>query len=411
MASPRTTIHDLPDELLLTIATQFTNIRRNRDLMNLALVAKKWRPIAQECLIKGPRFNIGFIYRYMWELGHRSWLIGQVTRLEMWSKSQERVQFDDRRRSVKEYPAFEAPAYLLQRKGFMEECAAVASLFGLDQRHKEEWLAALQDDVIPALFGVLICILPNLQELKLGNAWLMDCPFFSAMFFPHVNAQLFAPTAWKHTFLTGAVMYALPRFQVLEVPTDLTAMQFHYLACPVFNFRRFEKLRELGISMKVLHGFGRGPRATPIPEKFLPKTLEVLRISEATYSTPAFVHTVCLAKKSGHFPALRRLEVYFANYFEHVDIAAFVYQIPGPIPGMRGTCRDAGLELYMYFPPWEMKTWVAGRTPWNLKENGQALLMGEYICFTTAVRAVGKLPFFRRVEAEWDRDGDAVMAS
>jgi hypothetical protein len=41
-------INDLPDELLLNIGAQFTNLNRNRDLTSLALVPKKWRAISQE---------------------------------------------------------------------------------------------------------------------------------------------------------------------------------------------------------------------------------------------------------------------------------------------------------------------------------------------------------------------------
>jgi hypothetical protein len=68
----RTTINDLPDELLLNIGAHFTNLNRNRDLRNLALTSKKWKPIAQEWLLIEPRFNLTFIDGYMWEMGHRS---------------------------------------------------------------------------------------------------------------------------------------------------------------------------------------------------------------------------------------------------------------------------------------------------------------------------------------------------
>jgi hypothetical protein len=62
---PRTTIFDLPHELLLHIGAQFTHLKRNRDLASLSLVCKKWRIIAQEWLLKEPRFNLTYIDKYL----------------------------------------------------------------------------------------------------------------------------------------------------------------------------------------------------------------------------------------------------------------------------------------------------------------------------------------------------------
>ena len=115
MFRPPPSIYDLPDELLLNIGAQFTHLDRNSDLTNLALVSHRWRPIAQEWLLKYPRFNLTYIDQYMWELGHRPHLLAQVRSLEIWSTSAGRVRRDERGMSIKEYTPVKAPFALLRR--------------------------------------------------------------------------------------------------------------------------------------------------------------------------------------------------------------------------------------------------------------------------------------------------------
>ncbi|KAF1848730.1 uncharacterized protein K460DRAFT_275792 [Cucurbitaria berberidis CBS 394.84] len=410
MFRPPTTIESLPDELLLNICAQFTDLNRNRDLASLALISQRWRPIAQEWLLKEPQFNLTYIDQYIWGLGHHPHLQGQVRSLEIWSKSEDRIQRDEYGRSIKVYKAIKAPKRLRRREGLMERCAAVVAHFAQGKEQEDQWLDALRDDVVPALFGVLLCILPNLEELKLGSAWLMDFPLFSIIRSREAIARFTLPIDWKHDFLTGALTAVLPRLRYLEVPTDMTSIYFPSRITSLFDFRAFTGLKELGITMKALSGFGIAMRAPPDPKDIFPATLEVLRISEASDATANVLNELCLAKKASHFPSLRRVEVYHLDSTKWTKTTARLNHSPHPIEDVRVMFKDAGLELYLYFPPWGLRTWESGGTPWRLKKELDALRRAESWCYLKGMGAFGvvevQFPYF---EAEWDSDGDAVM--
>ncbi|CAO2654019.1 Nn.00g107520.m01.CDS01 [Neocucurbitaria sp. VM-36] len=415
MFRPPRSVSDLPDELLLHIGAQFTHLDRNADLTNLALVSRRWRPIAQEWLLKCPRFNLTYIDQYMWEIGHRPRLLAQVRSLEIWSTSEARVRRDERGMSVKEYKPVKAPFGLLMRREMMEKCAVIITHFAHKKKEKDEWLDALRNDVVPALFGVLLCILPNLKDLKLGNAWLMDFPFFSTMLASYPGMQFMMPAAWEHSFLAGALTPLLSRLDCLEVPADMVSMYVHSRTTRIFDFRRFVRLKELGVTMRVLSGFGMGRYTPPNPSSIFPASLEVLRISEASELTAGFLDNVCRAKKAGNFLGLRRIEVYHAEGIEWTKTSAELNMTPDPVEDVRVMFKDAGLELYLYFPSWRLRTWKVGGTPWRLNMERGRLRCAEMVRCRESMIFGAVDAFFSTVgleqvfEAEWDRDGDAVM--
>jgi hypothetical protein len=412
-----TGIDDLPDELLLNIGAALTGLNRNRDLANLALVSQKWRSIAQEWLLKKPRFNITYIDQYMWELSHRPELLGQVKDLEIWSTSEGRIQLDEDGRPKREYTKIPAPDGW--DRHFKAKCKPVIEKFAPGILDQYRWRRALEEDVVPALFGVLVCMLPNLKELKLGGGWLMDFPIFSTMLSHEVqNSHLHSPYGWQHEFLAGALAHIAPRLEVLEVAADMSTLCF-FRAATVFDFSPFHQLKEIGITMKALWHSAGIRRHQPGPREVLPPTLEVLRISEASPYTPIFLKDLCTVKKGGHFPSLRRVEVYHLETMRCNEVFAEKYQCPKPVKYMQDEFRKAELELYVYFPGWgELRTWEIGGTPWRLREEG---VLGE-----GEMQALGKLleehgqrfsdgyldvvaHAFPGLEAEWDADGDAVM--
>jgi hypothetical protein len=234
-----TGIDDLPDELLLNIGDQFTGFSRNRDLANLALVSRKWQAIAQEWLLKKPSFNITYIDQYIWELSHRSELLGQVKGLEIWSTSEGRIQLDEEGKPKRLYTKIPAPdGWDLD---FRKRCKKVIKKFAPGTFEQYMWKGALRKDVVPALFGVLICMLPNLKELNLGNGWLMDFPIFSTML-SQVVGVIHSPLGWQHEFLACALGHITPRLEVLEVSADMSSL-YLYRAATVFDFRTFRQLK------------------------------------------------------------------------------------------------------------------------------------------------------------------------
>ncbi|CAN9474567.1 unnamed protein product [Alternaria alternata] len=366
----RTTINDLPDELLLNIGAHFTNLNRNRDLRNLALTSKKWKPIAQEWLLIEPRFNLTFIDGYMWEMGHRSHLLSRVKKLEIWSCSEGRTS---KTRHVNRigvyvyltdviYNPTPAPDRITQQAEFMEICKTMIQQYAANKRHAKDWINCIKTDVVPALFGILLCILPNL---------------------------------------------------LLEVPSDMAALVWEHNVITLFDFRRFETLKEVTLTMRAIEGHTIARQGTPNanPREIFPRTLETLRISEATHITANFLNDLCLAKKAFCFPNLKRVEAYHIEYLENTRARADLARCLDPIDDVRAMFRDAEVAVYLYFPPWTMKTWESGSgTPWRMKSESDRLRRGEYTCYRKAMGPFGvhQEPM-DRIEIEWDAEGDAVM--
>jgi hypothetical protein len=109
------------------------------------------------------------------------------------------------------------------------------------------WGIALFCDCMPALFSVLLCMLPKLQELRVSNTWLIDFPMFIHVL--SCNITYVQPAGRRHGYPAGVLSAKL---QVLNVPADMTSLWFSTQINTVFDFRRFSELKKLGISMKAL---------------------------------------------------------------------------------------------------------------------------------------------------------------
>jgi hypothetical protein len=406
---PKTTIHDLPDELLFHIGAQFTQFKRNSDLARLSLVSKKWRVVAQEWLLKEPQFNLTYIGQYLWELGHHEHLRTQIHSLEIWSNSEDRLPRDNYGYPTREYKPLQAR--FLNRE-FIEKCRNVISYWATGNECEAQWLSALYSNCLPALFGVLICILPNLRELKLGNCWLMDFPIFSHMLSPGAKASPMQPLAWKQNFTNCGMSLLLTRLELFDVPADMSRMFFRS-ATTVFDFRGFRNLKEIGMSMKPLWWFpGRRGSTSLDPRELFPASLELLKISEATWATSVFLQHLCLAKIGGHFSVLRRVEVYYIESLSSVveEYEASTTLNTHPVDQVQRMCRSAEVELYMYFPPWSLKTWEIQGTPWRLHDERDVFASALQRGYRKDMGFFGVAEdVFEAFEAEWDKDGDAVM--
>ncbi|KAI0574920.1 F-box multi-domain protein [Pyrenophora tritici-repentis] len=411
-----TTLNDLPDEILLHIGAQFTGLSREIDLVNLALVSPRWRMVAQEWLVKEPRFNITYIYEYMCELSRRPKLIQRVKSMEIWSTSQGRIAYDDEDSPpmLLGYNPVKAPEEMTSAFECMTQCRAIVKRFARNEKDRDMWMRALDEDVIPALFGILICTLPNLKELRLGQGWLMDFPMFSNMLATQVQP---IPKTWMYSFLAGPLDLLYSRLTVLEVPADMRTLEFPGTST-VFDLRPFQHLAEVGITMEALLHDYEILGESPDPRKIFPPTIKVLRISEATTFTACFLKDLCAAKISGHFPSLRRVEVYYMDtsndqIWKGEKLSLLLIKF------LRRIFRAAELELYLYFPRWWMlETWEIGGTPLSLQEEGllpvaELLALRQYPEGSHVRFEPGDLENLVRnyppLETEWDRDGDAVM--
>jgi hypothetical protein len=311
------------------------------------------------------------------------------------------------------YTPTPAPDHITQEVEFMEACKTMIKHYATTKRHARDWINSLKTDIVPALFGVLLCALPNLRELKVGDAWLMDFPFFANTVSPSAIANSPHPYTWDHSFLNGALTTILTRLTVLEVPSDMTALLLNRNMDTLFDFRRFENLKEVSLTMKAIqrHGILRQRTPPADPREIFPKTLEILRISEATHITANFLNQLCLAKKTSFFPNLKRVEAYHIEHLENTRFEADQGRCLDPIDDVRTMFRDAEIAVYLYFPPWTMTTWESGGgTPWRMKTEPDKLQRGEYSCYQKAMGPFGvSQEPMDRVEVEWDAEGDAVM--
>ncbi|KAF1951293.1 hypothetical protein CC80DRAFT_553414 [Byssothecium circinans] len=340
---PPTTLTSLPDELLLSITQNINDRHRNTTLRALALVSRRLAPIAQEVLIRVPKFQIRHIHNYLWALGHHSQWIPQITSLEIWSTSSDREvtkTTDPRYKNLElaaTYPAIRAaPQDLWREDGetMRQKCLEMMAYYTEgNQSDYALWTFALDTDVIASLLGVLLVALVNLKELHVAATWL--------------EVLVFPADMWYMLYLDARAM------------------------CPqaVFNFRYFQRLREISVSMAAVRYSTYHQDMPEDPWTFLPRTLERIRITEGIL-WPQSVDIYWDAKRE---------------------------------------CASVGIELFLYFSGAAVGTQEAGRSLWSLREAGEMADV-ESDFYGRKVIMTGQLewPVVAYV-CEWDAAGNEVM--
>ncbi|KAF2184165.1 hypothetical protein K469DRAFT_751193 [Zopfia rhizophila CBS 207.26] len=92
-------------------------------------------------------------------------------------------------------------------------------------------------DVIQAVLGILLVILPNLKELYLAENWLMYFPIFEDALSEDIYYM--SPSRWDHPFLVDILHRLYPKLEVLEFPTDLAGLRFPYRRSVLITFQPF----------------------------------------------------------------------------------------------------------------------------------------------------------------------------
>ncbi|KAF2113992.1 hypothetical protein BDV96DRAFT_647481 [Lophiotrema nucula] len=412
------TLLDLPDELLLLVGDQFDGRTHNNDLSSLSLANQRLRHIAQEKLLCDPCFNLTNIHAYLWELCKNPGLLPRIRQLEIRSSRDGRADDDYyasrgalprilrphyQRNDPQNYDAIECPPALPQWPGFLDSCSQVIiSTCGAPYSDIHPWLQDLRTDIMPALFGILLAILPNLKEMYFANGWLMDFTIFSSL--RTLRHRPLLPRGWAHNYLEHAINKIADKIEVLEFPTDVDGVHWILSQTP-FDFRKFKNLRRLSIPMQLLTEFRRH-ETPPNPSSFIPETVELLRISEASYPAINFVNEVCLAKKHGRFPYLQRVELYYYSTIKQIKSLARRFRCPHPIHDVRRMFLDAELGLYMYFPSVIIRTAEVGETPWKLREEGLLKQLEDDVYEKYVMYGMVRAPAF---ELGVDATGDLEM--
>lgn len=382
---------DLPTELLLHICDFIQGPNRNTNLASLALVSRRLRPVAQEQLLCRPSFKLTHIHTFLRELGHHHTLIPKIKRLEIFSSTTGRIQElppppeDDSDEAQDayfeslpdfEYPALPCPREVFMEPGFRARCTDVINYFLNDEQEdiKKDWLAALNSDIVPALLGVLLVLLPNLKELHIATSWLMDWPIFSSLRASELRD--WEPWGWEHTWMDPIMEHVQGRLEVLEFPADLTELRFPWDTKSMFDLRIFNNLRRLSLTMPMLllNPTTRVPDLLG-PADILPASLELLQVGECNCFAGNMLNDICLAKKRHELPRLARVEFYhektwlvtsaFAKYSRALNLYQDVVRI----------CSEAEIEIYQWFPQIGFQISKIGATPWKLREEGARSIM------------------------------------
>jgi len=323
-----------------------------------------------------------------------------VRKLEVWSTSTGRVQRDEHGIAIMEYHAQKLTDNMLESSQYLRK------LFNDSEKSNDTpWREMIRQDVIPGLFNSLLFVLPNLQELKIGGAWLMDFPIFNNLLSSNAIQSRRLPHNWHNSLNKAALSTILSRLTVLNVPADMTGVWFTRRNSNIFDFRAFTALKTLGLSMRAMQNNFKTISPNAGPSEIFPQSLEVLQISEATEEIAPSLDMLCCAKKGGQFPALRRVEIYHMRHIEFCEVLAPLNT--HPINTARAKFKEAGVALFLYFPPSSLTTWDAGATPWSLRLQEDALVEGENRSFLQA--EIILIPASPRIEVEWDKDGDTVM--
>lgn len=385
-------IQSLPNEVLLEIALRLYGRHRNSDLASLSLVSQQFRPVAQETLLQKPCFKLANIHKFLMEMFREDWVIPKIQSLELWSTHEGR---GSKYRTQDSFPhlgnqrlwhlLLMHPRYTavpcppdLRVELFFPGWKDTIKRFSKDQEGEMSWLKAFDNDVVPALLGLLLASLPNLKELRCAALWLMDFPIMHGLLSKEVTRT--APSRWRHRFLAGLVDKLASNLRVLEVPTNMTSMFFDYRPSGVFDYTSFRNLKELSVSMELIYYDQRNP-PSPWPIPLLPPNLQLLRISEGTVSTVRFLEDLCKVKRGGNnMQSLKRVEVIYATVYENivrypkiVSWLPVVKVLPDPIHYMRSLFSDAELSLSLYFPGVPMTSFDADRSLWSLKESGELM--------------------------------------
>ncbi|OAL51567.1 hypothetical protein IQ07DRAFT_506101 [Pyrenochaeta sp. DS3sAY3a] len=333
---------DLPDELVHLVARHLRSSKRNDALLCFALVNRRTSIFAKEVLLKEPRFNICYLGSYLHELFRAPQIRRQVVELEMYDTRAygELLKYS----SHDLYPRHRwgDPGTLNNNPKFAAFVREVVDKFALTEGHKAEWLHALDNDVLPACLGVLVCVLPKLKVLDLLETYLVTQPMFSNILATDVVRAGYSPEAWRQPYLAGAMKVLQQRLQVLLMPSEMVSVDwdamFHHSA---FDYQGFQRLTELSIPMESLENCTDG-------SDYLPKSLEVLRVVEANHDIICYIVDVWASKTNGTLPNLRRLELYF-RVSEREEIREQMLQEPSEAREIWEMSRLCGLEVHMAF--------------------------------------------------------------
>ncbi|ORY17339.1 hypothetical protein BCR34DRAFT_597125 [Clohesyomyces aquaticus] len=282
----------LLNELLLEIALKFEGRNKNQDLKSLSLVSKRLCIAGQEALTTAPSFLLEMIHHYMYHLCHNSHLPHKAKKLEITSNTQARMETARGR-----YAKIPFPRELTRvRADFLTVCRdVILANTSPGSAERLDWCHALSYDIVPALFAVLITVLPNLKEFLVGANWLMDFPIFRYKISP---------------FLLTNDRIKL-RLKTLEFPLESRRVSFGNNNLGPFTFVDFHSFRRLSLSAQTFFPSRNPPTC---PSTILPASLELFRLTDMIRDYGSHIRTMIRAKTAGqHLLNFSRLELFYAN--------------------------------------------------------------------------------------------------
>lgn len=311
-------ILNLPDELLLKIVDYFPGALRSRklQLLSLSLTCNRLRIIALEALLTNPVCHL-FKAADLVRMYHRYPTIAQkVRKLEITILGipfgiQPDLSWDPREAPVALQDA------LMLGTDFKDFCINIIRSVDISAAGRSRWILDLHLDYRHAFLGILLAMLPSLQELYLGSNspegyvdvhMRYENPFYRSL---EQKSRLHSSLP----YLDAVIPSLVPKLTTLELPANWSCQWFTLLIPHIPSrvnsvLSNFMSLRVLAVPHYPLAEILLGIRMSSSTNyQKLPPNLEVLRIVdvESTF-VERYLSSILLS--GNEFRLLRRVEFY-----------------------------------------------------------------------------------------------------
>ncbi|KAF2823043.1 hypothetical protein CC86DRAFT_385201 [Ophiobolus disseminans] len=190
-----------------------------------------------------------------------------------------------------------------------------------------EWINDLRAEHPWAHLAILLCMLVNLRDLRLGACMLHALPLCNALSFDHPRRKSDAndamdwirPRHWHPRYTSATLAARAPQLSSLTLPTEWLLPQ-RRLGARVADLRPFTSLRDLTapydalISSPSLNGVS--GESAHLPVDVFPRKLERVTVLRAIVNEKLYglVEALLDAKSAGVVVHLAEVEVYFDTY-------------------------------------------------------------------------------------------------
>ncbi|KAF2715494.1 hypothetical protein K504DRAFT_497368 [Pleomassaria siparia CBS 279.74] len=300
---------DLPNETLLDICQNTVGNpgeNMNKDLHSLALTNRIFTNIVREVLLQGPLLHftqrkadslIATLFKYPKQAE-------KITSLEITT----RIKYTDSIRGRPITPR-RSPKLIRYDSNFAQQCKDSVEKVKTSRKNKAAWVTALMQDDAAAFLGLLITMLPNLNELLLGGGDLRYLPLLRDVKYKASNSQ--ALTNSKYAYLKDVLKLLHKNLTSLEMPFDrwFGAETYGQNRIPISpDFSPFTNVRTLIANEPILN-------LQFLTTTILPLRVERVIIVDASFEAENFIMDLLQERQergiTSLYPNLRHVALYY----------------------------------------------------------------------------------------------------